>query len=92
MLGSNVPGLAKGSVLADDALLDVPRAKSVRVIMKPANVTKVIAGPYKGTAKDYAPSVLATAGRKAQPSMAGTFSSTGSQMWLSDPPARAQRR
>lgn len=53
---SNVPGIDKKSVLQDDAILDVPEKKSVKVILKPSNVTKVIKGPYKGTAGDYVPS------------------------------------
>jgi hypothetical protein len=58
VLKSDVPEIAKRSVLQDDAILDVPENKSIKVILKPSNVTKVIKGPYKGTAKDYAPSAL----------------------------------
>jgi len=58
VLNSDVPGIAKRSVLQDDTILDVPENKSLKVILKPSNVTKVIKGPYKGTAKDYAPSAL----------------------------------
>jgi hypothetical protein len=56
VLKSDVPGIEKKSVLQDDAVLDVPDSKSVKVILKPQNVTKVIKGPYKGTAGDYVPS------------------------------------
>lgn len=58
VLKSNVPGIDKKSVLQDDAILDVPEKKSVKVILKPSNVTKIIKGPYKGTAGDYAPSAV----------------------------------
>jgi len=58
VLSSDVPGIAKRSVLQDAAILDVPENKSIKIILKPSNVTKVIKGPYKGTAKDYAPSAL----------------------------------
>lgn len=54
-------------VLKDDAVLDIPAKASVRVMLKPANVTKVIAGPYKGTAKDYAPTTISTAAKKGAP-------------------------
>jgi hypothetical protein len=63
VLKSNVPGIDKKAVLQDDAILDVPENKSVKVILKPSNVTKVIKGPYKGTAGDYVPS----AGLAAKP-------------------------
>ena len=53
VLKSDVAEIAKKSVLQDDAIIDVPENKSVKVILKPSNVTKVIKGPYKGTAKDY---------------------------------------
>src|SRR5262245_15769191 len=56
VLKSDVPGINKKSVVQDDAILDVPENKSVKVILKPQNVTKVIKGPYKGTAKNYVPS------------------------------------
>ena len=59
MLKSNVPGIDKKAVLQDDAILDVPEDKSVKVILKPSNVTKVIKGPYKGTAGDYVPPAVA---------------------------------
>jgi hypothetical protein len=58
VLKSNVPGIEKKSVLQDDAILDIPEKKSVKVILKPSNVTKVIKGPYKGTVGDYVPSEL----------------------------------
>jgi hypothetical protein len=56
VLKSDVPGIDKKSVLRDDAILEVPEQRSVKLILKPGNVTKTIKGPYKGTAKDYVPS------------------------------------
>ncbi len=50
---SDVPGIEKKSVLADDAILDIPENKSVKVIMRPSNVSKVLEGPYKGTVENY---------------------------------------
>jgi hypothetical protein len=61
---SNVPTIAKGSILKDDAILDVPPNKTVKVLMEPSKVSKVIVGPYKGTAKDYSPSDLPNAAAK----------------------------
>ncbi len=55
---SDVPAITKGSVLNDDAVLDVPANKKVKVLLEPSKVSKVIVGPYKGTAKDYIPSDL----------------------------------
>jgi hypothetical protein len=55
VLQSDLPEIQKSTVLTDDAVLDIPAKKKVRVLLMPANVTKVIAGPYKGTAQDYVP-------------------------------------
>ena len=61
VLQSSVPDLPKGTVLKDEDVLDVPENKTVKVLILPSRVTKKIAGPYKGTAQDYAPSTLPTA-------------------------------
>ena len=66
MLKSNVPGIDKKAVLQDDSILDVPENKSVKVILKPSNVTKVIKGPYKGTAGDYVPPALPNVAKKPE--------------------------
>jgi hypothetical protein len=60
VLQSNVPDIRKGTVLKDDDILDVPDNKTVKVLLLPSKVTKKIAGPYKGTAQDYAPSTMPT--------------------------------
>ena len=60
VLQSNVPDIRKGAVLKDDDILDVPDNKTVKVLLLPSKVTKKIAGPYKGTAQDYAPSTMPT--------------------------------
>jgi hypothetical protein len=58
VLQSNVPQIHKNVLLKDDDILDVPEKKTVKVLLLPSKVTKKIVGPYKGTAQDYAPSVL----------------------------------
>ena len=58
-----MPGIDKKSVLKDEAILDVPADKSVKVILKPSNVTKVIKGSYKGTAGDYVTPTLSGVGK-----------------------------
>jgi len=83
VLNSDVPGIAKRSVLQDAAILDIPGNKSVKVILKPSNVTKVIKGPYKGTAKDYAPSALS--GVAAKPAVEMDTGTTAN-----GPPARSR--
>jgi hypothetical protein len=60
ILQSNVPDIRKGTVLKDEDILDVPENKTVKVLLLPSKVTKKIAGPYKGTAPDYAPSTMPT--------------------------------
>jgi len=60
VLQSNVPDIRKGTVLKDEDILDVPENKTVKVLLLPSKVTKKIAGPYKGTAQDYAPSTMPT--------------------------------
>ena len=45
VIESDAPEIAIGSEWADDATLPVPPGKSVRVLMLPSNVTKVIEGP-----------------------------------------------
>ena len=60
VLQSNVPDIPKGTVLKDEDVLDVPESKTIKVLILPSKITKKIAGPYKGTAQDYAPSTLPT--------------------------------
>jgi hypothetical protein len=73
---SDVPELKKGTVLKDDAVLDIPEKKSVKVLLLPSNVTMSIAGPYKGLAKDYAPSALPSLAKPAKSLDTGTFLGT----------------
>lgn len=56
---SNTPGFKKGDVVPDDTVLDIPAGKSVKVLILPSNVSKAITGPYKGTAKDFQPTITA---------------------------------
>ena len=37
-----------------------PKSRTIKVLLLPSKVTKKIAGPYKGTAQDYAPSTMPT--------------------------------
>ena len=60
VLQSNVPDIPKGTVLKDDEVLYVPESRTIKVLLLPSKVTKKIAGPYKGTAQDYAPSTMPT--------------------------------
>jgi hypothetical protein len=60
VLQSNVPDIPKGTVLKDDEVLDVHESRTIKVLLLPSKVTKKIAGPYKGTAQDYAPSTMPT--------------------------------
>lgn len=77
VMKSDEPTILKGAVLKDDAIFDVPAKKTVKVLM-PGNVTKVITGPYKGTAAAYQPALTS-----AKPE--GTFSPG---VTLGSPPPR----
>ncbi|MCB1520875.1 MAG: hypothetical protein KDJ37_09910 [Hyphomicrobiaceae bacterium] len=51
IVGSSVPKLKVGDVVADNAVLDIPAAARVRVIL-PSGRTREIAGPFKGKVRD----------------------------------------
>jgi len=66
VLSSDVPGITTLDVLNDDTVLDIPDKGTVKVLLVPGNVMKVIVGPYKGTALDYAASPLPSLGAKPE--------------------------
>lgn len=75
---SNEPTIKKGDVLKDDAVLDVPANKTIKVLLMPTNVSKVITGPYKGTAKDYQPQLT------SKPQVQFPVGATAGSAWRPD--------
>jgi hypothetical protein len=65
IMQSKVTNIIEGTVLRDGTILDVPANAAIKVLITPSNVTKVIVGPYKGTAADYTGKMLPSA--KAKP-------------------------
>ena len=47
----------------DTAILDIPDHKSVKVLIEPSKVSKVIVGPYKGTVQAYVPPAVQATGK-----------------------------
>jgi hypothetical protein len=48
VIESNAPNISKGSRYPDDAQLDIPPGKSVRVLVLPSKTIKTLFGPQDG--------------------------------------------
>jgi hypothetical protein len=78
VLQSQVTDIASGKVLEDDVVLHVPANRTVKLLLKPSNATKTIAGPFDGKVDEYGHARLPNLNDKpAQQFDAGTVA-TGS--------------
>lgn len=53
VLESTTPGLPPGTVLLDDARLDIAAGAQIKLLRLPAATTVTITGPHTGTLADY---------------------------------------
>jgi hypothetical protein len=53
VMDSSVPGIERGAILADDAVLKVPAGAKLELLKKPANTTHTVKGPHEGTLEAY---------------------------------------
>lgn len=81
--------MVKGSTLKDDAVVDIPAKKSIRVLFSQSKATKLIQGPYKGPISAYAPTNIGKVmSSYKQPSPKDTMDYTGAP--LGQPPPKQQ--
>jgi hypothetical protein len=79
VLQSQVADIATGKVLQDDVVLHVPANKTVKLLLKPSNATKTIAGPFDGKVDEYGPSKLPNLNDKPPRQFDAGTVATGSQ-------------
>jgi len=93
VLNSDVAGLVKGATLKDDAVVDIPAKKSIRVLFNQSKATKLIQGPSKGPISAYAPTnvgkVIST---YKQPSPRDTMDYQGAPLGQPPPTGQGQPR
>lgn len=53
VLESDVDAIPVGTKIADDAAIDIPEKKKLRVLIVSSGNTKTLKGPYQGTVADY---------------------------------------